>query len=120
MTTEELSRVDRDALRRALVIARAESTTYCEHLAGIEEREGWVSAAQSASYHCQVRSLRLKPWQAPPCHGGPDEIGVGYGNTTGEVRLRLRLRAAGLSLYEPDPAGALEKIAASTADTPAA
>jgi hypothetical protein len=118
MTTEELSRADRDALRRALTIARAESKAYREHLDDIAAREGWIASAQAASYHCQIRALALKPWQAPPCHGGPDEIGIGYGNTAGEVRLRRRLREAGLSLYEPDPASALEKIASTAADTP--
>jgi hypothetical protein len=92
---------------------------YREHLAGIEEREGWLEAAQRASYHCQVRSLRLKPWQCPPCDCD-DEIGMGYGRSRGEVMLRRRMLDAKISLYEPDPADALEKIAASTADTPAA
>ena len=120
MTTGILTEIDRDALRRALALARAESDGEREHLDAIEAQSGWQEAAESAAYHCQCRALRLKPWQAPPCHGGPDEIGIGYGNTAGEVRLRRRLREAGLSLYEPDPHAALAAKARGVADTPAA
>ena len=115
MTTEELSRVDRDALRRALATARAESTMYREHLEHIEVRDGWVSAAESASYHLQVKNLRLKPWQCPPCDCS-DEVGLGYGRSRGEVMLRRRMLEAKISFFEPDPATALEKIASTAAD----
>ena len=120
MTTEELSRVDRDALRRAYATARAESEAYRKHLDGIEAREGWVSAAENASYHLQVKNLALKPWHCPPCDCRSDEIGHGYGRSRGEVMLRRRMLESGLSLYEPDPAAALEKVAAGAADTSAA
>jgi hypothetical protein len=120
MTTEELSRTDRDALRRAYATARVESEAYRDHLAGIEAREGWLAAAESSSYHLQVRNLRLRPWQCPPCACRSDEIGMGYGRSRGEVLLRKRMLEAGISLYEPDPASALEKIAAGAADSPAA
>jgi hypothetical protein len=76
----------------------------------IAAHEGWLEAAQRASYHCQIRSLRLKPWQCPPIDCS-DEVGVGYGHSRGEVMLRQRMLAANLSLYEPDPIAALEKIA---------
>src|SRR6516225_9060674 len=99
MVTEILTESDRDALRRAFEAAAAESD-YREHLAHIEAREGWVSAAQSASYHLQVRNLKLRPWQCPPCDCRSNEIGVGYGRSRAEVMLRRRMLAAGLSLYE--------------------
>jgi hypothetical protein len=28
----------------------------------------WREAAEYACYHSQVKSLRLRPWQCPPCH----------------------------------------------------
>ena len=111
MTTTGLSQVDYEALARAYETAAAESEAYCEHLDYIEAREGWVSAAQSASYHLQVKNLKLKPWQCPPCDCRSDEVGHGYGHSRGEVMLRRRMLEAKLSLYEPDPAAALEKIA---------
>jgi hypothetical protein len=118
MTT--LSPIDQDALERALVIARAESAQERDRLDDIEARAGWVSAAQSASYHLQVKTLRLKPWHCPPCDCRSDEIGHGYGHSRAEVMLRRRLLKANLSLYEPDPVAALEKIASSAVDTSAA
>jgi hypothetical protein len=33
----------------------------------------------------------------------------GYGNTAKEVRLRLKIKALGISVYEPDPIGAITK-----------
>src|SRR6516225_10923201 len=111
MTTGILTASDRDALRRAFEAAAAEGAEYREHLDGIEARDGWVSAAESASYHLQVKNLKLKPWQCPPCDCRSDEVGHGYGHSRGEVMLRRCMLEAKLSLYEPDPAAALEKIA---------
>ena len=113
MTMEPgLSRVDRDALRRSLEIARAESKVEREHLASIEAREGWLEAAERASYHLQVKNLKLKPWHCPPCACFSDEVGLGYGRSRAEVLLRRRMLGAGLSLYEPDPVAALERVEA--------
>lgn len=120
MTTTGLSQVDYEALARAYETAAAESEAYCEHLDYIEAREGWVSAAQSASYHLQVKNLRLRPWQCPPCDCRSNEIGVGYGRSRAEVMLRRRMLAAGLSLYEPDPRAAFAAKAVGAADTSAA
>jgi hypothetical protein len=33
----------------------------------------------------------------------------GYGNTAKEVRLRLRMKALGISIFEPSPAEAIAK-----------
>jgi hypothetical protein len=119
MPTTKLRRTDRDALERALVMACRES----EQAARYEEMlrsKPWREAAESAAYSMQVKTLKLKPWQAPPCGCRSDEIGRGYGHSRGEVLLRRRMLAAGLSLYEPNPIAALEKIAAGAADTSAA
>jgi len=120
MATEILTEIDRDALRRALEAAAAEGAGYRKHLDGIEARDDWVSAAQSASYHLQVKNLRLRPWQCPPCDCRSNEIGVGYGRSRAEVMLRRRMLAAGLSLYEPDPRAAFAAKAVGAADTSAA
>jgi len=117
--TMELAKADIEALRRAFVIGRNESAEYREHLDRIAAQRGWPEAAASAAHHCQVRALRLKPWQAPPCDCRSDEIGPGYGCSHGEVMLRRRMLKAKVSLYEPDPIAALEKIAG-VADTSAA
>jgi hypothetical protein len=110
--TTTLSPIDQDALTRALVIARAESVQEREHLDGIEARSGWQEAAESAAYHLQCKTLRLKPWHAPPMHCRSDEVGVGYGCSRIEVMLRRRMLKAGLSLFEPNPVAALEAVEA--------
>jgi hypothetical protein len=120
MTTGILTAIDRDALRRAFEAAAAEGAGYREHLDGIEARDGWVSAAESASYHLQVKNLRLRPWQCPPCSCWSDEVGHGYGRSRAEVMLRRRMLKANISLFEPDPHAALAAKARGAADTSAA
>jgi hypothetical protein len=112
MTETELTATDVDALTRAFEIGRRESPAYRGHLKHIEAQRGWRQAAESASYHCQIRTLKLRPWQPPPSwvrdiEGslalGDDGIGGWYTAT----KLAQRLLAVGLSLYEPDPPTAL-------------
>ena len=70
------------------------------------------SRAMGAVYHCQMETLRLRPWQTPPCWVGDERPHVD--DHRGEVaawELRRRLLAAGLSEFEPDPVAALEAIA---------
>jgi hypothetical protein len=83
-----VKRKDRDAMRRCIEIMRHESP---------ESRE---QAGHFAAYAVQCDTLRLKPWEAPPC------CVWGY-DQSGGIELRERLVAAGLSIYEPDPVKAL-------------
>ena len=110
--TTTLSPIDQDALTRALVIARAESGTERARFDDIEAQYGWREAGERAAYHLQVKTLRLKPWHCPPCDCRSDEVGHGYGHSRAEVLLRRRMLGAGLSLYEPDPVAALERVEA--------
>jgi hypothetical protein len=112
MPTTKLRRTDRDALERALERARAVSEAECARFDAIEVRSGWQEAAERAAYRCQLKTLKLKPWHCPPCDCRSDEVGHGYGRSRGEVLLRRRMLKAKISLYEPDPIAALEKIAA--------
>ena len=111
MPRTKLSRIDRDALERALELARAVSEAERTRFDAIETRDGWQEAAERAAYSRQVKTLQLRPWHAPPCACRSDEIGPGYGCSRGEVMLRRRMLKAKISLYEPDPIAALEKIA---------
>jgi len=111
MTTAiALTEGDTEALQRALEIVRAESVEDAARLDSLAERKGWFEAASVAAYRCQVRSLKLRPWHCPPMDCG-DTIfkNGGYGNTAKEVRLRLKMKALGISIYEPDPIGAITK-----------
>jgi hypothetical protein len=113
----EMSPLDREALKRALKLARAESEAEREHLAGILSRQGWQEAATRAAYFLQCRALRLKPWQAPPLDcNGESAPGV-YGCQPEEAAaLVRRMLAAGLSIFDPDPLGALERAESACRD----
>jgi hypothetical protein len=108
MTT--LNQADREALGRALKMARAESKQERERFDEMLSREGWREAAHAAAYACQCRTLKLRPWQAPPTDVHSDVVmnPPSYGHRPEEIALRRRMLALGLSLYEPDPICALE------------
>ena len=111
MTAEtELTAIDIEALQRALEAVRAESLEDAVRLDSLAERKGWFESASVAAYRCQVRSLKLRPWHCPPMDCGDVVFkNGGYGNTAKEVRLRLKMKALGISIYEPDPIGAITK-----------
>jgi hypothetical protein len=82
----------------------------------------WEEIAASAAYGCQLRTLKLRPWQCPPCWAN-DEIDPTqpdrYGNMPDEVRFLQRMLAAGISRYEPDPLSALAAIERAEAEAAA-
>jgi hypothetical protein len=104
-----LSRTDRDAMRRAIEIVRRESFMSREQIDAKLCTEPWEEVGRFAAYAAQCTALKLRPWQAPPCHtrGFTDRPSDSYGNRPTEMKLRDDLLAAGLSLLEPDPEGAL-------------
>ena len=115
-----MRKIDRDALRRAFKMAERRPPPEADV-------EKWWDEAMGAVYHCQMETLRLRPWQTPPCWVGDERPHVD--DHRGEVaawELRRRLLAAGLSEFEPDPVRALEAVAerlraqASPAGRPAA
>jgi len=108
-----INSVDREALTRALEMARAESAQERERFDREITERGWQWAAETAAYHCQDSALKLRPWQPPPCWirdleaelaAGDDGIGGRYA----AARLTQRLLRAGLSKFEPTPIAALE------------
>jgi hypothetical protein len=74
-----------------------------------------------AAYGCQMRSLRLAPWQYPPCLinaadidqllAGGDDL---HGKRTAAQLLR-RMLDLGISQYHPDPMAALDAAKRSAA-----
>jgi hypothetical protein len=104
--------VDRAAMQAAIEWMRAESPARAQRINDKLEREGFEEAGASAAYAAQCTTLRLKPWQPPPMYAepwadGPDDGTMG--RKAAELLL-LRLLAAGLSRYEPDPIGALARV----------
>jgi hypothetical protein len=111
-----MNKVDREALKRAVELACAESPGRARQIRDMLETGPWKAAATFAAECCQSRLLRLKPWQDPPCYadGDPDAIpnSDGIGETAEAHALLHRMLRAGLSRWEPDPLAALAKVEA--------
>jgi hypothetical protein len=111
----KLTEVDRDALERAIAMGRQRGAAEREQLDGFLREKPWREVGEFAAYGCQCDTLRLKPWQTPPCEiEDPDltlaRTGDDYRGLRAAARLLERLLKAGLSKYEPDPIGALERV----------
>ena len=120
MATEILTAIDRDALERALVAVCRESPEDAARFEAMLCSKPWQEVGETAVYSMQCRTLRLKPWEAPPCHCRDDVIdNATYGHKRKEVALRRRLLKANLSLFEPDPIAALERVESSRRAPPA-
>jgi hypothetical protein len=102
-----------DALKRAIELTKAEGDGRRKQLDAMLKEEGFEYAGTFAARHCQCRTLRLKPWELPPCEVEDEKPAVDP-NQIGLVKawnVRQRLQAAGLSVYEPDPLAALAVFA---------
>ncbi len=95
--TEERTYANQLALDRA----RAGAADRREQIETMLFDTSWGEVAAFASYHCQVESLHLKPWEAPPCHVNEDDDGPAG-------QLLRQMIALGISRWAPDPVGAIE------------
>src|SRR4029077_9715732 len=65
--TETLSKLDRDALKRCVALTLAEPDEgRVEQITSILRERDWLDVATFCSYHRQIVSLKLLPWQDPP------------------------------------------------------
>jgi hypothetical protein len=98
-----MTRVDRDALKRALALLRNEPE-YRDQIAAKLETEPWEQVAEFAAYCCQIDNLGLKVWQDPPVCAElrPDQ--------PDSLALLVKLLGHGLSRFEPDPVQALAAV----------
>jgi hypothetical protein len=107
-----MKKLDRDALARCV-------EEYCRDpkcAKRFKERvadEGWERAAMSACYSCQMNSMALPPWGCPVCWADGDAM-EGSAFAVEQVKAKLladRMRANGLSVFEPHPIASLQQIA---------
>jgi len=107
--------------RYAEIVVMAETAAFHLGADGMvtADEEGFEEAGLTAAYSQQVKNLHLRPWQSPPCWIDPADVediiaaGPGEDDTHGRydaARLLKRMLAAGLSRFEPDPAGALLRV----------
>jgi hypothetical protein len=106
-----LTDLDREALERALTVARSESPARSKQLDAMLKDEPWEQVAKFASYAAQTRLLHLQPWETPPIWITNIEAALKMPDDprhiSGAARLLKRLLDAGLSKFEPDPVKAL-------------
>lgn len=111
-TKTKLSVVDREALERAIELARAESAAQRQQIEDMLATRGWERTARFAAYCCQDAALNLRPWQTPPCWilGDPDRLLAAQTADPDHRRAAVlcrKLLDLGLSRYEPDPIDAI-------------
>ena len=108
---ENLSALDRDALRRAMAAARAESPGRAEQLDELLRREPWEQVAAFAASVCQGAALDLAPWESVPSEA--ETLCWEHGRQVVKRDAKAgalldRMLAAGLSQFEPSPIEALK------------
>jgi len=105
-----MTRKDLAALRRCIEVAERDPMRR-EQVRHMRPR---LTKALFCCSVAQSESLDLKPWECPPCESDADPSdNDSYAEQKRRARqLADRLRAAGLSVFEPDPIRALEDAAA--------
>jgi hypothetical protein len=104
-----MRKIDRAALELCMVRAREGPDARGDQLDRMLEGRPWEDVAGFASFHCQIESLHLKPWEMPPCLGDCDN---GNGRDEQAWALLKRMRKAGISRWHPDPLEACQKAEA--------
>jgi hypothetical protein len=103
----KLTEVDREAMTRAIEMARQRCAADCEQIEEMLRERPRHECGAFAAYSAQCHALGLRPWQTPPCEltdsdraldsvrGDDDPRG-----SRAAARLLRRLREVGLSRYE--------------------
>jgi hypothetical protein len=111
-----LSAVDREAMTRAITMAKERSRRERERLRDgksqiqhMLETRPWIEVGKFCAYSCQRRSLGLKPWEWAPVSVRVDDPNPEHSEAH---KLLKRLLANNLSRFEPDPVAALAAIEA--------
>jgi hypothetical protein len=103
---------DHDAYTRAIAWMRKRSLKHTLLIEAKLDQDGFETAGQFAAFTAQCETLKLHPCQAPPCAvlSGVDPDPYVYGRRLHEIALRDAILDAGLSVYEPDIPGALDRL----------
>jgi hypothetical protein len=98
---------DREAMTAAIAVMRADQRDLIEDmLRGQSEQEVGLFAVG----FCQVKNLHLKGWECPPCDTFDADPSDCYGYRPNEVALLRKMRALGISRYDPSPLVSIERV----------
>jgi len=106
---------DRDALELCIAIARRDPALSKLIDDRLERRVDWWDIATAASFHCQMESLNLMPWQSPPAHIDADDPTRRRYDAPG-VELLRRMLELGISRWHPDPVNEVARVEAERAE----
>jgi hypothetical protein len=115
----KISRVDRDAMKRAIEELRRGGGEDARQIEAKLASEPLDDVGRFAAYSCQDKNLKLQPWQVPPCWLRTDrdvEAALStphdHSGRRAAGEIVQRLLGAGLSRYEPNPPAALARVEA--------
>jgi hypothetical protein len=103
---------DLAAMKRAITLERARGARERQAIDDRLREQSWHEVGQFASWCCQDRAMRLRPYDCPPCRiksTDPNDSSDDWGWRPSEIALLRKLLDAGISRYHPDPIGALEE-----------
>ena len=116
MDITDLEPADRDALELAIAQTLAEpDANRVEQIEWMLSERSRLEVAEFCSYHCQMKTLRLSPWETPPCHIDESRIGEiltappqhDVHSERTAAQLLEKMLALGISQYHPDPMTAI-------------
>ena len=115
--TKRLSRVDRAALKLAVEAARKQSPGRAQQIDEmLKAKDRWQETAEFAAMSCQIRALKLQPWELPPCVVYADDVEKNpHLSAKAAYAMLQRMLAAGLSRFDPTPVQSLARVEAATA-----
>jgi hypothetical protein len=99
---------DRAALELAVATARKDPAEARRIDDRLERGRDWIDIGKSASFHCQIESLHLQPWQTPPCYADVDARRA----SDGGAELLRKMLALGVSRWHPNPARECARVEA--------
>jgi hypothetical protein len=107
-----MNEIDRDALTRAIVAARAESASRNRQIEAMfaDPKRSWERVARFCAYSAQIESLGLKPHETAPMWARSPDLEKPFGDPRGEreaAEIRKKLQMLGLSTFEPNPLAAI-------------
>jgi hypothetical protein len=111
MARTELTEIDRDALERCLVAARAEDPGRAKQIDSMLRSQARERVAVFACSCAQSRSLNLPPWQTPPFRINlASALREPFDDTRGlreGGEILKKMLALNISRFEPDPLKAI-------------
>ena len=101
-----MTKLDREAMAACIDAVNAgDDAASIKQVADKLAEAGFEDAGRFAASCAQSKSLRLKPWQEPPCAADEDDPNE---RDKAAQKLLREMLAAGVSRYHPDPLAAIE------------